>query len=65
MSQKALNADSEPTILSVPRGLVHFSILAVAVHLFAWLKTHVQTFPASWRWYQGNSHESMSLSFDL
>lgn len=49
MSQKALSADSEPTILLVLRDLVHFSILAevMDIHLYAWLKIHVQTFPAS------------------
>lgn len=47
MPQKALSADSEPTIL-VLRDLVHFSILAMVTggNLFAWLKTEVQALRA-------------------
>ena len=48
MPQKALSADSEPTILLELRDLVHFSILAMATvgNLFAWLKTQVRTLQA-------------------
>lgn len=48
MPQKALGADSEPTVLLELRDLVHFSVLATAMvgNLVAWLKTQVQRLQA-------------------